>query len=243
MPTSGLSLLASDRSNDTQMATEMEQDDSMQGLTPPSTPIPRDTEMSDDQAAELLRPKQFSNLRVRDVFGKRMSTVMMGGKEYLIGVQIAHFLKRETFNLYRSMKLSNVEIVKCQAEEIEELTQMDAIKRGIHSVTLVPFEGGLIYIGKELKRKPRKKSDKRPRLHLPESPRGSPYMRPHRAARQSSPSWEESDESDSEETAESASCADDDTHQTDTSRQMHWKKLLLVASLEHMKMSEITVGC
>jgi len=109
--------------------------------------------------------KKFASMKTLDgeiefVFGSKMNKVNFSGKYYLIGVQIAHLLNRETFNLYRSMKLSNIDVVKCHPEQIEELTQSDAIKRGIHSVTLIPYEQGILYIAKELKRKPRKKKDK-----------------------------------------------------------------------------------
>jgi len=101
----------------------------------------------------------FSNRKEKELFGKKMTVVKMNNKtDYLIGVQIAHFLKRETFNLYRSMKLNNIDIIKCLPDQIEELTQIDAIKRGIHSVTLVPYNQGVLYMAKELKRKPRKKN-------------------------------------------------------------------------------------
>jgi hypothetical protein len=197
----------------------------------------------------LKATSRYRDLKFRDVFGKRMVTVMCGDKEYFIGVQIAHFLKRETFNLYRSMKLNNIDIIKCGNEEIEELTQIDAIKRGIHSVTLVPYEAGLSYIARELKRKPRKKSEKRRSLPAAESPRGSPYLRPRRA-RSFSSIYEVEEEDDYEpETYESGSqspeekccgtgAGTEDQHADVASKMVHWEKLLLVASMERMKMDD-----
>src|SRR5688500_1519781 len=40
--------------------------------------------------------------------GQRVSVFTLNGKKYFVGVQLATLLKRETFNLYRSMKIKNV---------------------------------------------------------------------------------------------------------------------------------------
>jgi len=144
--------------------------------------------------------------------------------DYLIGVQIAHFLKRETFNLYRSMKLNNIDIIKCVPDQIEELTQIDAIKRGIHSVTLVPYNQGVLYIAKELKRKPRKKSEKK-------------------SSKKSEPEYTEAEfdpyvsNTDSSEYESNITICCDETHSSKQSKRIHWKKLLLVASLERMRLN------
>ncbi len=106
---------------------------------------------------------QFSCSQTRELFGKKFTIVLYQGKQYLIGVQIAHYLKRETFNLYRSMKLGNIDVIKCVPEQVEELAQLEAVKRGIHSVTLIPVEAGITYMNREMKRKPRKKNDKKSR--------------------------------------------------------------------------------
>jgi hypothetical protein len=138
--------------------------------------------------------------------------------------------------------LTRGQIIKCGNEDIEELTQIEAIKRGIHSVTLVPYEPGLAYIARELKRKPRKKSEKRRSLPAAESPRGSPYLRPRRARSFSSAYTEVVEEDEHElETSESGSqspeercCDTDDPH----SKMVHWENLLLVASVERMQMDD-----
>jgi hypothetical protein len=108
---------------------------------------------------------QFSCAESREIFGRDFTIVLYRGKQYLIGVQIAHFLKRETFNLYRSMKLNSIDVVKCDSDQVEELAQLDAVKRGIHSVTLIPIDDAVAYINREMKRKPRKKTDKKSRHH------------------------------------------------------------------------------
>jgi len=164
----------------------------------------------------------FSYRKEKELFGKKMTVVKMNNNiDYLIGVQIAHFLKRETFNLYRSMKLNNIDIIKCLPDQIEELTQIDAIKRGIHSVTLVPYNQGVLYIAKELKRKPRKKTDKKVN--------NSSEVEPETFSSNSS----------SESESNVIICCDDTSHNSKHSKKIHWKKLLLVASLERMRLNNL----
>ncbi len=59
-----------------------------------------------------------------------------------IGVQLAQILQRETFNLYRSLKLCGCDVVRCDADEIEELQRLGSVRRGVHSATLVPYAAG-----------------------------------------------------------------------------------------------------
>jgi hypothetical protein len=236
--------------------------EAMDETMPPLTPRSEDTSADIiDAPAAPAGPPRFSNLETRDAFGKKMLTVEVTPASqhqpgrYFIGVQIAHFLKRETFNLYRSMKLSSIAIIKCQPDEIEELTQIDAIKRGIHSVTLVPYDAGLKYIDRELKRKPRKKGDKRGRLgESGDSPRGSPYLRPRNSLplmREEDSEEDIDDEEDipsdvpgspEEQLNRNVNAFQSEEEQRDANKLLHWKKLLLVASLERMKMSGSSLG-
>jgi len=109
------------------------------------------------------------------------------------------------------------------SDQIEELTQIDAIKRGIHSVTLVPYNQGVLYIAKELKRKPRKKSEKKikkPELEFTEL-EFEPYV----------------SNTDSSEYESTITICCDETHSSKQSKRIHWKKLLLVASSECMRLN------
>ena|SRR3990167_1333393 len=81
-----------------------------------------------------------------NVFGKKLTVVYFDEQKYLIGVQIAALLKRETFNMYRSMKIKNVRIKRAAPEQVEYLCQCNAVRPGTHSVTLIPFETGLYFI-------------------------------------------------------------------------------------------------
>jgi len=95
---------------------------------------------------------QLKNHTKREYFGQSFSVVSMDEQEFLIGVQIAQYLKRETFNLYRSMKIKNLEIVRATPEQVDYLVQSCSIKRGTHSVTMVPLKQGLNFISDEVKR-------------------------------------------------------------------------------------------
>jgi hypothetical protein len=84
--------------------------------------------------------------RWKTVFGKSMSVLTVDGKDYLIGVQIAQLLKRETFNLYRSLKIKGIDVLRAENEQVDYLVNCNSIKRGTHSVTLVPFDDGLSFV-------------------------------------------------------------------------------------------------
>ena len=79
------------------------------------------------------------------------------GLSYFIGVQIGALLRRETFNLYRSMTLNKVPLVRCTPDEISALVELKVIPAGIHSVTLVEYQAGSRYIEKQLNIKQRRK--------------------------------------------------------------------------------------
>ena len=80
------------------------------------------------------------------LFGKRLSVIRLDGEEFLIGVQIASLLKRETFNMYRSMKIKNILIQRANVEQVDFLCKCNAVRTGTHSVTLIPYHSGLYFI-------------------------------------------------------------------------------------------------
>jgi hypothetical protein len=95
-----------------------------------------------------ISPSNLTHKRI-SILGKskKMSILKTKNDEMLIGVQIAALLKRETFNMYRSMKSKNIPLRKATAEEVEFLCNHNAVRHGTHSVTLIPYEKGLYFIG------------------------------------------------------------------------------------------------
>ena len=67
-------------------------------------------------------------------------------KKFLIGVQVSKLLQRQTFNLYRSMKLKGIELTRASPQEIGFLLHSRSIRHNIHSVTLVPYDKGKAFI-------------------------------------------------------------------------------------------------
>lgn len=65
---------------------------------------------------------------------------------YLIGSQIARILNKETFNLYRSMKIKGVEIIKANLDQLRWLKDNDVIESYTRSVTLINYEEGLNHL-------------------------------------------------------------------------------------------------
>lgn len=113
-------------------------------MVPPVT-----TTTSDASETSLLG--EISHKRI-SAFGKRLSVIRLDGEEYLIGVQIASLLKRETFNMYRSMKIKNITIQRANPEQVDFLCKCNAVRTGTHSVTLIPYEAGLYFIADAITR-------------------------------------------------------------------------------------------
>jgi len=101
--------------------------------------------------------------RWKNLFGKNMSVLTLGDREFLIGVQIAQLLKRETFNLYRSLKIKGIDVIRAANEQVDYLVNCNSIKRGTHSVTLVPYEDGVAFVSEERRRQ----ESRGPRKHKP----------------------------------------------------------------------------
>lgn len=95
---------------------------------------------SPEQNEDLVLHKRIN------AFGKKLSVIRLDGVDYLIGVQIASLLRRETFNMYRSMKIKNIHIKRANPDHVEYLCKCNAVRPGTHSVTLIPYESGLYFV-------------------------------------------------------------------------------------------------
>lgn len=80
---------------------------------------------------------------------EKLSILTIGNENYMIGVQIAHLLKRETFNLYRSLKVKGIRVFKAQPFHIDYLISIGSIRPGTRSVTLVGLEDIWSFIERE----------------------------------------------------------------------------------------------
>jgi len=74
------------------------------------------------------------------------------GDRFLLGVQVAALLNRETYNVYRSMKVKKIENIRATSDQVVFLAQHGAVHYGTHSVTLVPFEEGLYFLAEALQK-------------------------------------------------------------------------------------------
>jgi len=99
-----------------------------------------------------------------ELFGTRMAVVTMDGKQYLIGLEVAHLLNRETFNLYRSMKMRKIEIIRATPTQIDALVELGATRSGTRSVTFVGYEKTTIFISEV-------RGKRSSNVHFPEEPK------------------------------------------------------------------------
>jgi len=103
----------------------------------------------------------------RKLFGKKISVVALNGKEFLIGVQIAALLKRETFNMYRSMKIKQIDLVRANPDQVEYFVRAGAVRSGTHSVTLVPFDDAVQFISEAQEKQQRTEAGTFSKLRKP----------------------------------------------------------------------------
>ena len=81
-----------------------------------------------------------------DSRGRKLDKVLMNDSFYFIGVQIAHLLKRETYNLYRTLKKHGVHCVKATTLQVQYLNSQNLpFVSKVHSVTLIPLHESLDY--------------------------------------------------------------------------------------------------
>jgi hypothetical protein len=90
--------------------------------------------------------------------GQRVSVFTCSGKKFFVGVQLATLLHRETFNLYRSMKIKHVQISRATHDQVLYLVKVGAVRPGTHSVTLVDYETCLGFL-REITKKRRSEPD------------------------------------------------------------------------------------
>jgi hypothetical protein len=113
----------------------------------------------------VVAPRAPGNLehKKQKFYGKKMSIITLNNQKYMIGVQIAHLLQRETYNLYRSMKVKNLTIARATPEQVDYLLKTNVVKPGTRSITFIPIDQAISYIEEEIKKVGlRKKKDKSP---------------------------------------------------------------------------------
>lgn len=112
----------------------------------------------------MIRAPGNMEHKYQKIHGEKMSVLTIEGQEYLIGVEIASLLQRETYNLYRSMKgVKKITVMKASSEQVDYLLKTNVVKLGTRSITFIPLDQGTSYIKEELgkaglRKKPKDKS-------------------------------------------------------------------------------------
>eukprot|EP01098_Paradermamoeba_levis_P012845 TRINITY_DN5711_c0_g1_i2.p1 TRINITY_DN5711_c0_g1~~TRINITY_DN5711_c0_g1_i2.p1 ORF type:complete len:247 (-),score=47.27 TRINITY_DN5711_c0_g1_i2:174-914(-) len=114
------------------------------------------------------------NLSKKKLFGKQLNVIELDSKEYLIGRELAALLNRETFNMYRTMKVKRIEIRRANPEQVEYFAKVGAVRTGTHSVTLIPLSDGVKFVEEALERQMKNTSEKKKKSSPLTSPYGSP---------------------------------------------------------------------
>lgn len=80
---------------------------------------------------------------IQNVVDEDMWVITYNQQEWLVGVHIANRLNRETFNIYRTLKIRGANLIKLDTMAINYLIAQNIIRAGTHSVTLVPLDFGI----------------------------------------------------------------------------------------------------
>jgi hypothetical protein len=78
------------------------------------TPSPTPSSSTEDSDGSL-------RLKWQNYFGKSFSVFEVEGEKYLLGVQMASLLRRETYNVYRSLKIKKIAMQRATAAEVSIL--------------------------------------------------------------------------------------------------------------------------
>eukprot|EP01103_Thecamoeba_quadrilineata_P002687 TRINITY_DN12598_c0_g1_i1.p1 TRINITY_DN12598_c0_g1~~TRINITY_DN12598_c0_g1_i1.p1 ORF type:complete len:397 (-),score=71.83 TRINITY_DN12598_c0_g1_i1:62-1252(-) len=104
--------------------------------------------------------------RWETIFGENMLIVHQDRRDWLVGVQVAVLLNRETYNLYRSMKNKGINMERASIQQIDQLLAQGLVKPGTRSITLIPLDQARSFILEDQqrveKRKQTKQTSKKP---------------------------------------------------------------------------------
>ena len=102
-----------------------------------------------DRLVQILSPRQrhiFEAVQTECMqeTGEHVAVVQADNQYFLLGMQIARLLKKETSNLYRSLKRANIALRKVSLDQVCWVTsgRLRQVKK-IHSVILIPVADAL----------------------------------------------------------------------------------------------------
>jgi len=94
---------------------------------------------------------------VQEINGKKITVVWVNDRRWMIGVQVASLLERETYNLYRSLKVKNIEVKRATVEQIDYLLKNDIVRTGTRSITFISLDHSISFLSDELRKLEKKK--------------------------------------------------------------------------------------
>ena len=97
-------------------------------------------------------------LSLEEVGGQLFDLISFNNQDnqfFIIGVKLASFLQKQTYNLYRSLRKLGVCLKRADEETINRLKQLNVITKGTNSMTLIPFNDTTKYHIQEIMIKPK----------------------------------------------------------------------------------------
>lgn len=82
--------------------------------------------------------------------GTTLSVCTINEAEFLIGIQVAHLLGRETHNIYRALRRRGVCVYRGSQADVDTLTALRAVSGATKALSFLPKERTLAYIKEQL---------------------------------------------------------------------------------------------
>jgi len=104
-----------------------------------------------DQQENMLDFLQRSFLSAYDNY---LAVIQIENMRYLLGVQLAKLLRRETSNLYRSLKRSGIILQRASSDQVRWINSLNlCFVQKTHSITFVPLREAIDFLTEEFRRR------------------------------------------------------------------------------------------
>lgn len=125
----------------------------LQASEPPSSDSSKtasDYPLSDQQENML----DFLQRSFLSAHGNYLAVIQIENARYLLGVQLAKLLRRETSNLYRSLKRSGISLQRASSDQVRWINSLNlCFVQKTHSITFVPLREAIDFLTEEFRRR------------------------------------------------------------------------------------------
>lgn len=83
-----------------------------------------------------------------------LAIIQIESERFLLGIQLAKLLRRETSNLYRSLKRARIPLVRASSDQVRWINSLNlCFVQKTHSITFIPLRETIDYLTEEFRRR------------------------------------------------------------------------------------------